>query len=187
MPSSFMGNLPPDSPTQNRRALTLHSVSVRSVGAIQGHQSRAIQGNRTQAIHRNRCLLDEDDRVARARLVLDRSPNAKRHDLGAQPRDVSPQGLLRQVSVMPRLYQEPGWADEVRRPAHKEDEQLEFALGERDHALAVGQGAPVMVDLQPLQLPLARIPELQAPSISAELAFERADVVFDNVCACPTG
>jgi len=84
---------------------------------------------------------------------------------------------------MPRFDQEPGWADEVRRPAHKEDEQLEFALGERDHAFAVRQGAPVVVDLQPLQLPLARIPELQAPSISEELVFERVDVVFVHVGA----
>src|SRR5256885_2307333 len=171
MPSSFIRNLPPTPPRElspylprNRTALTLHSPSVAAI-EVYGRP------------------LDEHDRVAGARLVLDRGRHAKRCHLGAQPRDVGPQRLLGQVSVVPRIDEKPARGDEVRRPAHQEDEKLELALGERDHPIAIGERAPVVIDLQSLQLPLARVPELETPSIAEQLILEGVHIVVDDVRA----
>src|SRR5712692_909126 len=129
----------------------------------------------------------EDDGVAAARQVLDDDRGPKRSELGAHACDVRPQRLFRQLPVVPGLDEQAVRADEVRRAADQHHEQLELALGECNRAVAIGNRALVMVDVETLQLPLTLVPEPEAPPVAIELAGDDRDVVVDSAVACRLG
>src|SRR5258706_6167571 len=86
----------------------------------------------------------EDDRVAAARLVLDDDRGSEGCELGAHARDVSPQRLFGKLAIVPGLDEQAVRADEVRRAAHQQHEQLELTPREGNRAIAMGNGALVM-------------------------------------------
>src|SRR5712692_2488547 len=129
----------------------------------------------------------EDDGVAAARLVLDDDRGPKRCELGAHPCDVRPQRLFRKLPVVPGFDEQAVRADEVRRAAHQHHEQLELAPCEGDRAIAIGDRALVMVDLETLQPPLTLVPEPEPLPIPIEVAGDERDVVVDTAVACCLG
>src|SRR5689334_845931 len=136
----------------------------------------------TGSVASARCLFAEHHRVAPTGLVPDLGSGPERGQLVAQPRDVSPQGLLGQMAVVPGLDQQPVGRYEARRAAHEQLEQLELALGEHDRAVLIGDRALVVIDLESLELPLPPVPEVQPAAIPLQLRLEHLEVAFDNVC-----
>src|SRR5713101_1947612 len=92
----------------------------------------------------------ENDGVAATRLVLDDNRGPQRGELDAHARDVRPQRLFGQLPVMPSLDKQAVRGDEVRRAAHQHHEQLELAPCEGNRAIAIGDGALVIVDVETL-------------------------------------